>query len=141
MAEDVTAGDSAHAERRKRQRFVAKRWGSACFWVLVDGERLPLIDLSLEGFSMPAGAPLQEQRTFPFVLQLEGIPDEIRGEARTVNFVVGEGGGQIGCCFLSFAGEGEVRLHDWLTVHLISTATLRISEKEAAAIVAGPSLI
>jgi hypothetical protein len=141
MAEDVTGGGGAHAERRKRQRFVAKRWGSACFWVLVDGERLPLIDLSLEGFSMPASAPLQEQRTFPFVLQIEGIPDEIRGEARTVNFVVGEEGGQIGCCFVSFVGEGDARLHDWLTVHLISTATLRISEKEAAAIVAGPSLI
>jgi hypothetical protein len=42
---------------------------------------------------------------------------------------------------MSFAGEGAARLHDWLTVHLISTATLRISEKEAAAIVAGPSLI
>ncbi len=141
MAEDVTGGGSAHAERRKRQRFVAKRWGNACFWVLVDGQRLALIDLSLEGFSMPASAPLQEQRTFPFVLQIEGIPDEIHGEARTVNFVVGEEGGQIGCCFVSFVGEGDARLHDWLTVHLISTATLRISEKEAAAIVAGPSLI
>lgn len=141
MAEDLTGGGSAQAERRKRQRFVAKRWGSTCFWVLVDGERLPLNDLSLEGFSMPAAAPLTEQRTFPFVLQIEGIPDEIRGEARTVNFVVGESGGQLGCRFVSFAGEGDARLHDWLTVHLISTATLRISEKEAAAIVAGPSLI
>ena len=141
MAEDMTGGGSAHAERRKRQRFVAKRWGSVCFWVLVDGERLPLNDLSLEGFSMPAGAPLTEQRSFHFVLQLEGIPDEIRGEARTVNFIVGESGSQIGCRFVSFAGEGAARLHDWLTVHLISTATLRISEKEAAAIVAGPSLI
>ncbi len=141
MAEDVTGSGGEHAERRRRQRFVAKRWGNACFWVLVDGERLPLNDLSLEGFSMPAGSPLPEPRSFPFVLQIEGIPDEIRGEARTMNFVVGEGGGQLGCRFVSFVGEGDARLHEWLTVHLISTATLRISEKEAAAIVAGPSLI
>ena len=25
--------EAAGSERRKRQRFVAKRWGSVCFWV------------------------------------------------------------------------------------------------------------
>ena len=141
MAENVTESEIENPERRKRQRFVAKRWGSVCFWIRVDGERIPLNDLSLEGFSVPAEAPLSEPKTFPFVLQIEGIPDEVRGEARTMNFVVGEGGGQLGCRFLSFVGDGGMVLHDWLTAHLISTATLRISEKEAAAIVAGPSLI
>ncbi|MEN9427028.1 MAG: hypothetical protein RLZZ220_1377, partial [Pseudomonadota bacterium] len=36
---------------------------------------------------------------------------------------------------------GAIRLHDWLTVHVIATATVRISEREAAEIVSGPSLI
>ena len=140
MDEGVVA-EVAGSERRKRQRFVAKRWGSVCFWVQVDGVRLPVNDLSLEGFSVPCGAPLVEARTFPFVLQLEGIPDEVRGEAVTMNFVFGAEGGVLGCRFVAFEGDGAMRLHDWLTIHVISTATVRISEIEAAAIVSGPSLI
>ncbi|KAB2964492.1 PilZ domain-containing protein [Zoogloea sp.] len=141
MADDLTPVDAEHSERRRRQRFVARRWGSVCFWVVIDGQRLPLNDLSLEGFSLSMGVPPLGSREFPFALQLEGIPDEIRGVARNMNFVVGEEGGQLGCSFVSFEGDGAARLHDWLTVHVISTATIRISEKEAAAIVSGPSLI
>lgn len=141
MADDDLEADQTLGERRRRQRFIARRWGSVCFWVLIDGARLPLNDLSLEGFSVPCGAPLAAPRAFAFVLQLEGIPDEIRGEACTMNFVDGADGGQLGCRFLSFAGEGAERLREWLTAHLISTATVRISEQEAAEIVAGPSLI
>ena len=141
MAEEMTMADAPVGERRKRQRFVAKRWGSVCFWAKIDGERLPVNDLSLEGFSVPCGAPLVEARTFPFVLQLDGIPDEVRGEAVTMNFVLGADGGVLGCRFVSFEGEGEARLHDWLTIHVIATATVRISKCEAAAIVSGPSLV
>jgi hypothetical protein len=72
------------------------------------------------------------------VLQIDGVPDEIRGMAEGMNFVLGEEGGLFGCRFLSFEGEGATSLHDWLTVHVIATATIRISEKEAAAIVSGP---
>ena len=133
--------ESDYTERRQRQRFVARRWGDVCFWVVIDGERQGLNDLSLEGFSIPAGAPLLEQRKFPFALQLDGIPEEIRGEAETVNFVFSGSSGQLGCRFLRFEGDGEARLHDWLTVHVIATATVRISEQEASAIVTGPSLI
>ena len=49
--------------------------------------------------------------------------------------------GVLGCRFASLEGDGAMRLHDWLTIHVISTATVRISESEAAAIVSGPSLI
>lgn len=140
MVEEVR-GEAGHAERRRRQRFVARRWGSVCFWVLIDGQRLPLNDLSLEGFGVPAEGPPAEPHSFAFVLQLEGIPDQIRGEAMTVNFVAGADGGQLGCRFISFEGDGSRQLHDWLTVHLIATASVRISEQEAAAIVAGPSLV
>ena len=97
--------------------------------------------LSLEGFSVPYGAPLIEPRQLGFELSLDGIPERIFGVAETMNFTVGESGGQLGCRFLSFEGDGAIRLHDWLTVHVIATATVRISEKEAAEIVSGPSLI
>ena len=141
MDESVLA-EVAGSERRKRQRFVANRWGSVCFWVQVDGVRLPVNDLSLEGFSAPCPEPFAATgQTFPFVLQLEGIPDEVRGEAVTMNFVFGAEGGVLGCRFAAFEGDGAMRLHDWLTIHVISTATVRISEIEAAAIVSGPSLI
>lgn len=140
MAEDgLDAGQ--HAERRKRQRFVARRGGSTCFWVSIDGLRLPLNDLSLEGFGVPANARPAAPRSFPFVLHLDGIPDQIRGEATTMNFLAAPEGGQLGCRFTSFEDDGALRLHDWLTVHVIATASVRISEQEAAAIVAGPSLV
>lgn len=136
-----TPADAVLGERRKRQRFVARRWGNVCFWVVIDGVRLPVNDLSLEGFSVPFGAPLIEPRQVSFELSLEGIPERVFGVAETMNFMVGEGGGQLGCRFMSFEGEGAIRLHDWLTVHVIATATVRISEREAAEIVSGPSLI
>lgn len=128
-------------ERRKRQRFVAKRWGNVCFWVVIDGERMPVNDLSLEGFSVPWGSPLAEPEAFPFVMHLEGIPDVIRGMAETVNFVLGADGGMMGCRFVTLSRDAAERLHEWLTLHVISTATIRISESDAASIVSGPSLV
>jgi len=129
------------SERRSRQRFVARRWGAVCFWVHMDGVRQGLNDLSLEGFSVAAAAPPPEARSFDFALQLDGIPDEVRGVARTMNFVPEGSGGLLGCRFMSFEGDGAMRLHDWLMVHVIATASVRISEKDASAIVSGPSLI
>ena len=133
--------DGLPGERRKRQRFVARRWGNVCFWVVIDGARLPVNDLSLEGFSVPFGAPFVEPRQVSFELSLDGIPERIFGVADTMNFTVGTDGGLLGCRFVSFEGDGAIRLHNWLTVHVIATATVRISEREAAEIVSGPSLI
>jgi hypothetical protein len=132
-----------YAERRKRQRFVVKRGERSAFWVEMDGAaaRIPLIDLSLEGFSIPASEPPATARTFSFVLRLDDTPDKIRGQARIVNFVPSVDGGQIGCRFETFEGDGASDLRDWLIVHVITSATVRISEKDAASIVAGPSLI
>lgn len=56
MVASESSNEVGSGERRKRQRFVARRWGSVCFWVVIDGERLPVNDLSLEGFSVPYGA-------------------------------------------------------------------------------------
>lgn len=130
-----------YKERRQRQRFIAKRGGATFFWVAVDGNRIPLIDLSLEGFSISSAAVPTSTEAFPFELRLEGIPDKIRGQAQQMNEVPGEPEGQIGCSFLSFEGEGAVRLHEWLTIHVIANASVRITAKEAEKIVEGPSLI
>lgn len=132
---------SASNERRTRQRFAAQRDGKTIFWVELDGHRLPLNDLSLEGFSYASEISPELGLEFPFALRLEGIPDRVRGRARIVNYVNGAAGGQVGCRFLSFDGDGAFDLHDWLTVHVITSASVRISEQEAKAIVAGPSLI
>lgn len=131
-----------YSERRKRQRFVVKRGERSSFWVEIDAEaRAHLIDLSLEGFSVAASDPPPVARDFSFVLGLDGTPERIKGVARIVNYVPAIDGGQIGCRFESFEGEGETYLKDWLIVHVITSATVRITEKDAAAIVDGPSLI
>lgn len=128
-------------ERRTRQRFAAQREGRTIFWIELDGHRFPLNDLSLEGFGYGSAVEPELGLEFPFALRLDGIPDRIRGQARIVNYVRGTSAGQVGCRFLTFDGDGAFDLHDWLTVHVITSASVRISEQEAKAIVAGPSLI
>ncbi|MDD3354820.1 hypothetical protein [Zoogloea sp.] len=109
VMDEGVAGALAGSERRRRQRFVAKRWGSVCFWVQVDGARLPVNDLSLEGFSAPCPTPFSGVgQRFKFVLQLEGIPDEVCGEAVTMNFVFGTEGGVQGCRFVTLEGDGAM---------------------------------
>ena len=131
--------DDVAGERRSKQRFVARRRGEPCFWLALDGQRIALNDLSAEGFSHSSSTPRENVETFDFVLQREGLPDEIRGRAQTVNHLAD--GAQTGCHFLSLEGDGQQRLRDWLIAHVIVSASVRITEKDAAAIVAGPSLI
>ncbi len=131
--------DELAGERRGKQRFVARRRGAPCFWLVLDGRRIALNDLSAEGFSYSSPTPRENVETFDFVLQREGLPDEIRGRAETVNHLAD--GAQTGCHFLSIEGDGQQRLRDWLIAHVIVSASVRITEKDAAAIVAGPSLI
>ncbi len=137
---NAAVGDDA-AERRARQRFVAKRRGDICFWAMVNGERRPLNDLSLEGFSLPVAHDLDPGAEFRFVLQRESVPDRIEGHAKVVN-QVGEGHARkAGCRFVELDEEGVARLKDWLIAHVLASATVRINERDAAAIVNGPSLI
>ena len=131
--------DDVAGERRSKQRFVARRRGEPCFWLALDGQRIALNDLSAEGFSYPSPTPRANAEVFDFVLQREGLPDEIRGRAETVNYLAD--GAQTGCHFLSIEGDGQQRLRDWLIAHVIVSASVRITEKDAAAIVAGPSLV
>lgn len=129
------------AERRKRQRFVASRRGEQCFWVVIDGQRHPLADLSLAGFAMPASSPLPADLVFEFVLQRANVPDEIRGRARVVNHIQAAGGGQAGCLFEELDAAALERLEDWLAAHVLMNASVPINERDAARIVTGPSLI
>lgn len=130
-----------NAERRSRQRFVATRRGDTCFWAIVDDQRLALNDLSLEGFSLPASAKLSNGLAFDFVLQREGVPDEIRGRAEVVNQIDDGDSVKAGCRFASLEEGSSERLHDWLVAHVLVSATVRITEQDATAIVSGPSLI
>lgn len=131
------------AERRMRQRFVAKRRGDVCFWAVIGERRFALNDLSIEGFSLPASPLLSTGLVFDFVLQRDGMPDEISGQARVVNQIpaLDSEPAKAGCHFESLVEGGEERLHDWLVAHVLVNATVRITEKDATEIVSGPSLI
>lgn len=124
-------------ERRTRQRFPAVRDGKPYVWLLIGNERWPLIDLSLDGFSVPVETPLPQDAAFDFALRLSDAPDKVRGQAQIMNTV----GNSAGCRFISLDGDGEARVFEWLTVIVICAAKLRITAKEAEAIVRGPSLI
>lgn len=128
-------------ERRRRQRFLARRRGEHCFWAQIEGARVALLDLSLEGFAMPAEASPASGTAFAFVLERAGVPDQIRGRAHVVNRVGGAEGGQAGCLFDALDDDGRTRLEEWLTAHVLGNASVPITEKDAAAIVTGPSLI
>lgn len=127
------------AERRRIQRFLGQRRGQPYLWVTIGSERVALRDISVDGFAIAAAAPPAGGEPFDFVLQREGVPDQIRGRAQVVNFIAASG--QAGCRFVALEGDGAERLRDWLIALVIMNASVRISEKDAAAIVAGPSLI
>lgn len=135
------ANEDVVVERRRRQRFVAKRRGEFCFWALIEGERFPLQDLSIEGFGVQVFPGFELDKVFPFVLRRAGVPDEVRGLARAVNKVDAGVGALGGFLFESFEVDGRARLEEWLTAHVLASATVPISEKDATAIVSGRSLI
>jgi hypothetical protein len=140
QGEGESASSGGSDERRIHQRFVARLHGEPCFWALIGEERLPLNDLSLKGFALPVFPALVPGVQFDFILQREGVPDTIRGRAEVAN-VFGKTTLSAGCRIIEFEDRGAERLHDWLVTHVILCATVRISEKDAVAIVSGGSLI
>jgi hypothetical protein len=129
-------------ERRIHQRFVAQFHGEPCFWAVVGQDRLVLNDLSLKGFSLRATPTFVRGAQFGFTLQREGMPDEVRGHAEVASvFGKDEASRAAGCRIVSFEGNDAERLHEWLVTHVIRSATVRITEKDAVAIVAGSSLV
>lgn len=139
VAPAATEPVESGAERRRIQRFLASRRGAPYLWMRRGEARIALHDISMEGFSLGAEGLLAEGEPFDFVLEREGVPDQIRGRAQAVNFIASIG--QVGCRFLALESNGAQHLRDWLIALVIMNASVRISEKDAAAIVAGPSLI
>lgn len=136
--------DAGVGERRARQRFLAQRRGETCFWAVVEGHRrLPLVDLSLEGFSLQGGTALAAEG-FDVVLQRSDVPDEIRARAIVADPAAAGAaptGRPLGCRFVELPAAALERLQDWLVAHVIMSATVRITEKDATAIVRGGSLV
>ncbi|MCL1825689.1 MAG: PilZ domain-containing protein [Betaproteobacteria bacterium] len=135
-----TSDASGSDERRIHQRFIARLDGEPCFWALIGEERLALNDLSLKGFALPTSPALVPGAQFDFILQREGMPDTIQGRAEVAS-VFGRDALSAGCRIIHFEGDSGERLQEWLVVHVIRNATVRISEKDAAAIVSGRSLV
>jgi len=127
-------------ERRVHKRFVTNLHGDPCFWAFIGDERLPLDDLSLKGFALPAPLMFTPGAQFYFILQREGESDTVRGRAE-VTGVFRKDSLSAGCRIIQFEGDSKERLHDWLVAHVIHSATVQISEKEAVAIVSGHSLV
>ena len=125
-----------HRHQRLHQVLLITSGGGVAH---LDGERVPLRDISVDGFAITAEAPPAAGEAFAFELHREGVPDRIRGRAQSVNFIASVS--QAGCRFLALEGDGSDRLRDWLVALVIMNASVRISEKDAATIVAGPSLI
>jgi hypothetical protein len=136
-----TSVETDVSERRLHQRFVARRQDEACFWAMVGEQRIALNDLSVRGFSLPATPSYPIGARFGFTLQRDGVPDLIRGQAEVVNQIGNGTSANIGCRIVDFEGDGAERLQEWLVTHVICSATVRITEKDAAAIVAGRPLI
>lgn len=128
-------------ERRRRQRFIAAQEGRPRFRVIIDGESLPVLDLSLEGFSMPVATPPAANRDLHFILQHAAHGGEVCGVARVVNYQGAPAGGQAGCAFASIDGDGRERLERWLSEHVRAGASVPITAPEAASIVNGRSLV
>ncbi|MDR2031733.1 MAG: PilZ domain-containing protein [Azoarcus sp.] len=128
-------------DRRIYQRFIARLRGVPCFWAVVGGQRLALGDLSLRGFALPAPENCARGTQFDFILQREGVPDEIRGRAEIANLFGQDRAATAGCRLIEVEGDGLKRLNDWLVTHVIRSATVRITEKDADTIVSGHSLV
>lgn len=136
--EDAVA---ANPERRRTQRFYALRRGAPCFWITLDDTCVALADLSLNGCSFFHADPMTEGSTFRFVLSTVDVPDRVRGLAEVVAPDPGSEPGQVSCLFRVLDDDGEVILLDWLVVHVMMNATVRIRPQDARRIVTGGSIV
>lgn len=98
------------------------------------------MDISIDGFSVSDDAGLSLGQELPFELSLD-FGDRIRGRTKVVNALDTPAGKHFGCCFTEFEGTGASQLKEWLTIHVMVSATVRITPAEAEKIVIGPSLV
>jgi len=128
-------------ERRHHQRFIAQRDGRYCFWIDMNGERYPLLDLSIQGFSVAPSLVPPVGTVIRFTLYRNEGTDRLSGRAEVKNQVWAAGKWQIGCLFRELSDAALAQLHTWLTSHVLTGASLPLTEEEAEEIVSGPSLI
>lgn len=127
-------------EVRSIQRIMASREGRPAFWLLRGEDRLPLYDLSLEGFAVSGAQGFVRGVRTAFCIARAGSGQAVCGEAEAVNQFGGEQG-RTGFRIVSVAAEDQRRLHAWLAEHVLDCAGVPISEADAAAVVAGRSII
>jgi hypothetical protein len=128
-------------DRRSNQRVFTAQQNHPRFWLLHEGMRLPVIDLSLKGFSFYISAPPKEGQKVDFELVWEAGEDAVTGRARIVNFLGTYLGGQVGCEIEEIDPAHFQRLTQWLVAHVKNTAAVPISENEIMKIVSGPSFV
>lgn len=127
-----------YQERRKRQRFAARRDGKPCISIRIGEQQIALNDLSIDGFSIPHNDAIPLNEPFDFEMRLiDGFGDRIRARAVAVNEV----NEILGCQFLDLDAAQQRTLEEWLTVIVICGASVRLTPADAEAIVKGPSLI
>lgn len=128
-------------DQRRRQRFVASRRGEPCFWIEINGNRVSLLDLSIDGCGLMNCCHLHKGECFDFVLSRAGVPDKISGKGRVMSEMCTPEGETVGVLFEMLDDNDRARLSDWLTAHVLASASVPISEKDAELIVKGPPLI
>lgn len=127
-------------DHRRIQRIAARREGRPVFWLQIGGNRLPLDDLSLEGFGITGAGQYRPGMAVSFILLRDDDAALVRGEGEVAN-QFGGCGGRTGFHIRAMAEEDRKRLHAWLAAHVIACASVPISEEDAAALVSGPSII
>jgi len=127
-------------DNRRTQRILASREGRPAFWLLRGTERIALHDLSLEGFALPETLGYRHGMRMPFIIAFDGVAEQVRGEAEVAN-VIGGTDGRTGFRIHAMDAADRRRLHEWLAGHVLACAAVPISGEDAAALVAGPSIV
>jgi len=130
-------------ERRQRQRVMVDQGGGDDFRLECDGRPVTVRDVSLDGFAMLASTAPDANHRFSFRITHRTLAGAITGTAQVVNYVRGATGdtGVAGCRIFELDGDGPSLLSLWLSTHVVSVASVPLTEDEARRIVAGPSLV
>ena len=128
-------------ERRGNQRIVTTQGGRTHFWLRWNGDRLPVSDLSVEGFAVSVATAPASDQPFEFRLERDDAGEGVRGLAQVVNYASAVEGGQAGCRFVELSPAARELIAAWLADHVVGAAAVPLTVAEATGIVLGPSII
>jgi len=130
-------------ERRMRQRVMVDQGSGDNFRLEWDGVPVTVRDVSLDGFAMLAATAPDANQRFAFRITHRSLPGEVKGVAQVVNYVRGAtaDSGIAGCRIVELDEQGASTLPLWLSTHVVTYASLPLTNEEALEIVAGPSLV